>query len=154
MNIKDFLDFVAFVKDVEKYEARVQALKDENDRLETNIRLTSEVAEVAYNRERANKLHEEAKAVLEEAKAEALATKEKAKSVYDKRLADVAAREAVVLEKQTEAANLLKEAKAVNEQLNAELQKQLSIVATKEAALNEATKEVEERLAKLKSVMG
>lgn len=154
MNIKEFLDFVAFVKDVEKYEARVQTLKDENGRLETNIRLTSEVAEVSRNRELAAKLHEEAKKILEDAKIAAAETKARAKTVYEKRLEEVVARESGVRELQSEAAETLKKAKDLNEQLNTALQNQLAVLASKEASLDEAEKEVRERLAKLKSVMG
>jgi hypothetical protein len=154
MNIKEFLDFVAFIKDVDKYEARVQTLKDENDRLETNIRLTSEVAEVSRNRELAAKLHEEAKKVLEDAKITASETKARAKTVYEKRLDEVVVREGDARELQSEAAETLKKAKDLNEQLNATLQNQLAILMAKEASLDEAEKEVRERLTKLKSVMG
>jgi chromosome segregation ATPase len=154
MNIKEFLDFVAFIKDVDKYEARVKTLKDENDRLEANIRLTSEVAEVSYNRELAAKLHEEAKQVLADAKVVAAETKARSKTVYEKRLEEVVAREGAVRDASERNALALKEAKDLNEQLNAALQKQLAVLDAKEASLAEAEKEVKERLAKLKSVMG
>ena len=154
MNIKEFLDFVAFIKDVDKYEARVKTLKDENDRLEANIRLTSEVAEVSYNRELAAKLHEEAKQVLADAKVVAAETKARSKTVYEKRLEEVVARETAVRDESERNALALKEAKILNEQLNVSLQKQLAVLDAKEASLAEAEKEVKERLVKLKSVMG
>lgn len=153
MNIKDFLDFVDFIKNVDKYEARVQTLKDENDRLEANIRYTSEVAEIANTKEVVAKLLSQAQKELDDAKLTAVEVKEKAKVVYDKRLAEVALRETATSEAQTLATATLKKAEDLNVILNASLVKQLSSLETKEVALDEKMLEVSARLAKLKSVM-
>ena len=153
MNIKDFLDFVDFIKNVDKYEARVQTLKDENDRLEANIRYTTEVAEIANTKEVVAKLLSQAQKELDDAKLTAVEVKEKAKVVYDKRLAEVALRETATSEAQTLATATLKKAEDLNVILNASLVKQLSSLETKEVALDEKMLEVSARLAKLKSVM-
>ena len=116
--------------------------------------MTSEVAEVSYNRELASKLHEEAKQVLADAKVVAAETKARSKTVYEKRLEEVVARETAVRDESERNALALKEAKILNEQLNVSLQKQLAVLDAKEASLAEAEKEVKERLVKLKSVMG
>lgn len=153
MNIKDFLDFVDFIKNVDKYEARVQALKDENDRLEANIRLTSEVSEIAYTKERTDQLFEQAKKELDAAKITAADVKEKAKTSFDKKLADLVARETDVREKQADAYAKLKQAEDLNIKLNETLKTQVASLEAKEAELDKTQKEVNIRLAKLKSVM-
>lgn len=153
MNIKDFLDFVDFIKNVEKYEARVQVLKDENDRLETNIKLTSEVADIPRTKQLTEDLYASAKKELSDAKEQAVDIKEKAKTVFDKRLAELTSREKAAEEKYQVATSTLKEAQELNSQLNAALQKQLQEFEARQLKLQETQFEVDARLAKLKSVM-
>ena len=153
MNIKDFLDFVDFIKNVEKYEARVQVLKDENDRLETNIKLTSEVADIPRTKQLTEDLYASAKKELSDAKEQAVDIKEKAKTVFDKRLAELTSREKAAEEKYQVATSTLKEAQELNSQLNAALQKQLQEFEAHQLKLQETQFEVDARLAKLKSVM-
>jgi len=153
MNIKDFLDFVDFIKNVEKYEARVQVLKDENDRLETNIKLTSEVADIPRTKQLTEDLYASAKKELADAKEQAVDIKEKAKTVFDKRLAELTSREKAAEEKYQIATSTLKEAQELNSQLNATLQKQLQEFEARQLKLQETQFEVDTRLAKLKSVM-
>jgi len=153
MNIKDFLDFVDFIKNVEKYEARVQVLKDENDRLETNIKLTSEVADIPRTKQLTEDLYASAKKELADAKEQAVDIKEKAKTAFDKRLAELTSREKAAEEKYQIATSTLKEAQELNSQLNAALQKQLQEFEARQLKLQETQFEVDTRLAKLKSVM-
>jgi len=153
MNIKDFLDFIDFIKNVEKYEARVQVLKDENDRLETNIKLTSEVADIPRTKQLTEDLYASAKKELADAKEQAVDIKEKAKTVFDKRLAELTSREKAAEEKYQIATSTLKEAQELNSQLNATLQKQLQEFEARQLKLQETQFEVDTRLAKLKSVM-
>ena len=153
MNIKDFLDFVDFIKNVEKYEARVQVLKDENDRLETNIKLTSEVADIPRTKQLTEDLYASAKKELSDAKEQAVDIKEKAKTAFDKRLAELSSREKAAEEKYQVATSTLKEAQELNSQLNAALQKQLQEFEARQLQLQETQFEVDARLAKLKSVM-
>ena len=153
MNIKDFLDFVDFIKNVEKYEARVHVLKDENDRLETNIKLTSEVADIPRTKQLTEDLYASAKKELSDAKEQAVDIKEKAKTAFDKRLAELSSREKAAEEKYQVATSTLKEAQELNSQLNAALQKQLQEFEARQLQLQETQFEVDARLAKLKSVM-
>ena len=153
MNIKDFLDFVDFIKNVEKYEARVQVLKDENDRLETNIKLTSEVADIPRTKQLTEDLYASAKKELASAKEQAVEIKEKAKTAFDKRLGELTSREQAAEEKYQIATSTLKEAQDLNSQLNSALQKQLAEYEARQIKLQEAQAEVDARLAKLKSVM-
>ena len=153
MNIKDFLDFVDFIKNVEKYEARVQVLKDENDRLETNIKLTSEVADIPRTKQLTEDLYASAKKELSDAKEQAVDIKEKAKTAFDKRLTELTSREKAAEEKYQVATSTLKEAQELNSQLNAALQKQLQEFEARQLKLQETQFEVDARLAKLKSVM-
>jgi len=153
MNIKDFLDFVDFIKNADKYEQRVQSLKDENDRLETNIKLTSEIADIPRTKALTEEMFLTAKQEVATAKETASDIKEKAKTVYDKRLADLVAREKDVENKAKEASSMLVEATSITQELNAGLRSQLSLAETKVKALEITQAEVDSRLAKLKSVM-
>lgn len=154
MNINDFLDFVDFLKNVDKYEQRAKTLKDENDRLETNIRLTTEIADIPRTKELTAKLLDEARATLIAAKQEAVDLKDKAKTSYDKKLAEVLAKETEATNMLTESRATLKEAKELQTGLITELKKQEEAVAIKSTQLTASQQEVDERLAKLKAVMG
>lgn len=154
MNIKEFLDFVDFLKNVDKYEQRVKLLQDENTRLENNIRLTSEIADIPKTKELTAQLLEEAKVTLATAKQDAADIKEKAKTSFDKKLAEVLARETEATAKLAEGQKALKEANILHTGLIAELKKQQTELTAKEALLSSTQLEVEDRLAKLKSVMG
>ncbi len=154
MNLKDFLDFADFVKNVEKYEARVQSLKDENDRLETNIKLTAEVVDIPRTKELTEKLLTEARVTLASAKEEAKTIVERAKASYDKRLAEVTTKEAAAENALANSRTVLTEAQTLHSTLIAELQRQLSSVDKQQKALQASQTEVDERLVKLKSVMG
>jgi cell division septum initiation protein DivIVA len=154
MNIKEFLDFVDFLKNVDKYEQRVKILQDENTRLEDNIRLTSEIADIPRTKELTAKLLKEADVTLADAKQEAVDIKEKAKATYDKRLSDLVVRETSANAALAESQKVFKEATTLHNTLIADLKKQLADVSVKSDALDKAQKEVDERLEKLKSVMG
>jgi chromosome segregation ATPase len=154
MNINEFLDFVNFLKNVDKYEQRVQVLKDENTRLEDNIRLTSEIADIPRTKELTAKLLDEARSTLASAKQEASETKEKAKTSYDKKLAEVVVRETEAAAILAEGKAAVKEAKDLQTGLIAELKKQEKALAARDAILAATQLEVDERLAKLKAVMG
>lgn len=154
MNIKDFLDFVDFLKNVDMYEKRVHVLRDENERLETNIKLTAEIADIPRTRQVTEQLLAEAREAAEAAKKEASEIKERAKTLYDKRIAEVTVRESEAVTKYEKGKEALKEAENLNATLNAQLRRQLSDLEISQAKLQVTQSEMEERLSKLKSVMG
>lgn len=154
MNLNDFLDFVDFVKNAEALGKQVQVLKDENDRLETNIKLTSEIADIPRTKELTANLLEDARVTLDQAKKEAADVKEKAKTAYQKQLADVSEREGKAQDLLKEARQALKDAETLHATLIKDLAAQLEAVKQKEDVLVKTQAEVSERLDKLKSVMG
>ena len=154
MNMNDFLGFVDFLKNVDLYEERVKVLQDENTRLEDNIRLTSEIADIPRTKELTAQLLEEARTTLAKAKQDSADTREKAKTSYDKKLADVVLREAEAASVLASGNKSIQEANNLQLNLIAKLRKQESEVATKSALLETTQQEVAERLSKLKAVMG
>ena len=154
MNMNDFLGFVDFLKNVDLYEERVKVLQDENTRLEDNIRLTSEIADIPRTKELTAQLLEEARTTLAKAKQDSADTREKAKTSYDKKLADVMLREAEAASVLASGNKAIQEANNLQLNLIAKLRKQESEVATKSALLETTQQEVAERLSKLKAVMG
>jgi len=154
MTITDFLKFVDAIKNLEQYEQQVKDLRDENERLEKNIKATAEVSELLSLREAAEKALEEATQTLKQAKAEAAATKEAAKTAYEKKEASLISRETEVV-KQVAAANaVLASAQKLQADTENRLAKELKDVLARKEQLIVAEQEVAERLAKLKAVMG
>lgn len=154
MNINDFLDFVDAIKNIEKYEAQVQTLKEENERLEKNIEATTKVGELSVLLDKATKDKEEAAALLKAAKQEASSVKEAAKVAYDDKVAKMVVREKEVEMKMEQASVLLAQATKLNTDTETRLAKELLEVHARKAALITANQEVADRLEKLKSVMG
>lgn len=154
MNINDMLNFIDFIKDVDMYKKRLTALQDENARLETNIKLTAEVADIPRTKELTERLLNEARDTLKAAKTEAEEIKSKAKVVYDKRLAEVSAQETAASIALSDGRAAYKEAQDLHKTLIADLKKQQIAVEQKQAQLDASQAEVNTRLEKLKAVMG
>jgi len=154
MNLNDFLDFVDAIKNVEKYEAQVKDLRDENERLEKNIAATAKVTELSALLEAAAIDQAEAKKLVKEAKEEAAKLKEAAKVSYDAKHAALVIREGEVAEKLLQASKALEAATTLNTETKETLAKELADVHARKAKLIADSAEVTERLAKLKAVMG
>jgi flagellar biosynthesis/type III secretory pathway protein FliH len=154
MNLNDFLAFVEFVKDVDKYQERVSALKAENDRLEKNIELTAQVANIPRVKELTEKKLEEAREILAAAQAEAVAIKEKAKSAYEARKVVLDQKETQAAEALSEGRRALQEARELHATLVAEAKRELADLQKRQEQVSQVQQEVTERLSKLKSVMG
>jgi len=154
MNLNDFLAFVEFVKDVDKYQERVSALKAENDRLEKNIELTAQVANIPRVKELTEKKLEEARETLAAAQTEAVAIKEKAKNAYEARKVVLDQKETQAAEALSEGRRALQEARELHATLVAEAKRELADLQKRQEQVSQVQQEVTERLSKLKSVMG
>jgi hypothetical protein len=154
MNTNDFLSFVDFIKDIDKYEQRVKVLNDENKRLEENIALTGKASEIRSLHAVAEATVRETNQALQDAKTEATKLKAEAKAYYDKKYADSSVKE-------TEAAALLDKAIAAQKEAeqwykdnNVKLEATLAEIEKLKQITLEEKQEVEARLEKLKAVMG
>lgn len=153
MNVNDMLDFIAFIKDPDTYQQRLQALKDENDRLEENIRATGVVGNVNYLRDQAKTDRQAAADELEAAKEQAAKLLDEAKYAYDKRVQDLKDEQAVAEAKWQEGYAALQQAQAIRQETADTLQAQLNAVQADRAQLAQSQAEVDARLEKLQQVM-
>ena len=154
MDLRSISEFIAFVKDVDRYDKHLQTLKKQTEDLNESAAAVGQVKDIVYLREQAVADRDKAAKLIDAAKDEAEQIKAKAKSLYDVRNAQLLTKEAEADKKLKEAGEALSEAKNLNQSLNTELAKKLASLASAEADLQTERAEIKVRLEKLKSVMG
>jgi phage gp36-like protein len=157
MQFEEFLSVLDLLKNPAKYEAQVAELQARNDAIQESIKQLGVVGDVAKAKAAAEKLKDKAQAALDKASAEAEAILTTARSAYDKRHEELKAKE-VVADQAIANYNTIKNQHAARENelrqqekaaaaLQEALAKQQADLAVKQA-------EVDERLTKLRQVMG
>lgn len=157
MQFDEFLSVVDLLQNTTKYSSRIEELKKQEQAIKDATEQLNVVGEIAKVKQQTAKLNEQAKAALQTAQDTATKIVADAQVVFDKRHADLKAREIVAEQAITDynaikasqiardEAFRLKEKETTN--LRASLQAQLDAVAVKQL-------DVDERLAKLRSAMG
>jgi chromosome segregation ATPase len=157
MNFDDLFDFVQLIKDPKKYEAKLLELKAYDASIKANIALSDDVNDIETAKKMAVEALNKNNAILANANAEAQKILDGARAVYDKKFQELAitqreAENAIAKQKQQEL--------VIKQQANS-LAKDQSDLATLRSQLEferqqvaQLQKEVDERLEKLKSVMG
>lgn len=157
MQFDEFLSVIDLLKDTKKYEAKVAELTSREDSINAAIAQMNEKSGIISTLEGAQKKLAEAAAVLEDAQVQKQSIIAGAQAAYDKRNLDLKARE-IIADQAVANYNTIKNQQAAREDmlrakekeadaLRASLQKQ-------QDALTEKQLEVDERLAKLRQVMG
>jgi hypothetical protein len=157
MNIQDVVTFLELIKDPTVFEQRVQRLVDEQNKLNSLIETVGKVSDINAMRELAGKRVQEADDLLEKAKADSEKIRETAANTYVKRNATLDKREAVVqeqLQKSLEALETAQQIEASFAATSKELKERERIVLEREQKAVVLEQELQERLEKLRSVMG
>jgi hypothetical protein len=157
MNIQDVVTFLELIKDPTVFEQRVQRLVDEQNKLNSLIETVGKVSDINSMRELAGKRVQEADDLLEKAKADSEKIRETAANTYVKRNATLDKREAVVqeqLQKSLEALETAQQIEASFAATSKELKERERIVLEREQKAVVLEQELQERLEKLRSVMG
>jgi F0F1-type ATP synthase membrane subunit b/b' len=157
MNFNDIFDFIQLVKDPKKYEAKLAELKAYDASIKANIALSDDVNDIETAKKLAAEALNKNNAILAEANKEAAKIMDGARAVYDQKFQELGATQreaenAIAKQKQQELvmkqqANALAKDQSDIADLRAQLQAERQQVA-------QLQKEVDERLEKLKSVMG
>lgn len=157
MNFQDLTDFLDLIKNPTKYEKYLNELKDAKDQLTAAAELVGKASDIEKLQTKAAKLVEAAEKKANQIEQDASAAATKRQEVYDQLFADLAQKESAFTK--------IKQETDVKYAQTIQLQKQLNDVERTlrkdQAAYNEAssdlakkTAEVEEKLAKLRSIMG
>lgn len=156
MNFNDISAFLDLVKDPVKYEAQLQTLKEEQDRLTAIVADVTKVNSVAGYVQAAEKALNIAKAKAEKIVTDAEKEIEKRQAVYDKMMADATKKQqaadtslGLVNEKLATSQAALSEVKA----REVGLAKAEAAITSRTETLNTLIAEYEEKVAKLRSVM-
>ena len=157
MNFQDISEFLDLIKNPAKYEKYLTELKDAKDQLQAAAELVGKANEIEKLQTKATKLVEKAEAKAADIQAEAEAAAAKRQEAYDQLFAELAQKEAAVTKvkqetdsKFAQAQDLVKEYNEKSRQLRAD-QKAYDVAA---ADLAKKTEEVEDKLAKLRALMG
>ena len=157
MNFDELFDFVQLIKDPKKYEAKLLELKAYDASIKANIALSDDVNDIETAKKMAVEALNKNNAILANANAEAQKILDGARAVYDKKFQELGATQreaenAIAKQKQQELV-IKQQAEALAKDQNdlAALRSQLEVERQQVAQLQ---KEVDERLEKLKSVMG
>lgn len=157
MQFDEFLSVIDLLKDTTKYTSRVTELQTREKAIKDATEQLGIVGDIAKAKQQVEKLNEQAKAAVETANTQAAKIIADAQAAFDKRHTELKARE-VVADQAISNYNTIKASQASREDalrskekevdaLRNALQQQLSEVAGKQL-------EVDERLAKLRQVMG
>lgn len=157
MNFQDISEFLDLIKNPAKYEKYLTELKDAKDQLQAAAELVGKANEIEKLQTKATKLVEKAEAKAADIQAEAEAAAAKRQEAYDQLFAELAQKEAAFTKAKQEtdskfaqAQDLVKEYNEKSRQLRAD-QKAYDVAA---ADLAKKTEEVEDKLAKLRALMG
>ncbi len=157
MNLQAISDFLDIVQNPDKYQKALDTLKKEQEKLDTLIATVGKVSEINKIKEQIKKTLDEAEKTLEEARVTSTETITKAGETYKKRLDAVTKREAEVQEQVQKALGLNEETKNIQETFTAqrkELDRREGIVLEREQKAVTLEQELNERLEKLRQVMG
>lgn len=157
MQFTEFLEIFDLLKNPEKYESLLRQLIEREKAIKDNIALSDDVSDINTAKQLAADALNEALAIKEDAKKEAEKIKAGQRAAFDKKFADLAA-------KQVEADQAISDKKAMEQLLHSreaefaarakELTAQENYVYTVKVANESLNKELQERLEKLRSVMG
>lgn len=157
MNFQDISEFLDLIKNPAKYEKYLTELKDAKDQLQAAAELVGKANEIEKLQTKVTKLVEKAEAKAADIQAEAEAAAAKRQEAYDQLFAELAQKEAAFTKvkqetdsKFAQAQDLVKEYNEKSRQLRAD-QKAYDVAA---ADLAKKTEEVEDKLAKLRALMG
>lgn len=153
MVINEFASFVEFLKDPTLVENHLKGLKEENERLENNIKLSAELGEVHALKKAAVADRAAASAALAAAKETAEKLVKDAKTTYTGRTAALREREVATAQLRSEAIETIAEAKRINDVLNKELKDKLAFIEKQSQKLAADQEELSKRLRKLQEVM-
>lgn len=157
MNLQDISDFIDLVKNPAKYETYLKELVNAKDQLTAASELVGKASEIDKLQKKATKLVEQAEASAKKLTEDAEASIKQRQDAYDKMFDDLNKQTADVTSLKQEAASKFVYAQkiekdvAARERVLRENQKAYDIAA---ADLAKKTAEVEDKLAKLRSLMG
>lgn len=157
MQFDEFIKILDLLKEPAKYEAQMKMLKDQQDSIQESIKELGVVGDIAKAKKKADNLTSIAEKTLEDAKVEAEKIVATAQKSFDERYADLLKREAAADEAMTTFRNQkitwasrAEEHRAKEQQL---YNMEKSLLAG-QAELAKRQAEVDERLTKLRQVMG
>lgn len=157
MQFDEFIKILDLLKEPAKYEAQMKMLKDQQDSIQESIKQLGVVGNIVTAKKKADNLTEIAEKKLADAQVEAEKIISTAQKSFDERYADLVKREAAADEAMTTFRNhkmtwgaRAEEHRAKEQQLHS-MEKGL-LAGQAELAKRQA--EVDERLAKLRQVMG
>lgn len=157
MNIQDLTEFMDLVKNPAKYEAYLNEIKDAKDQLNAAAELVGKAADIDKLQKKANKLVESAEAKAQKLEEEVAASIKQRQAVYDKMFEDLTKQTAEVVTMKQESDSKFAQAVAIEKDV-ADRERKLRVdqaaynVASSE--LSKKTIEVEEKLAKLRTLLG
>jgi len=157
MQFDEFLSVIDLLKDTAKYEAKIKELKSREHAIKEATDQLGVVGDIAKAKQQASKLTEQAKTAIEAASVEAAKITRGAQTAFDKRHEELKAREVVadqalanyntIKSQLASREDVLRAQEKMVEALRESLQKQQEELTTKQL-------EVDERLSKLRQVMG
>ena len=157
MQFDDFLKVVDLLKDPAKYEAKVAELQSRNDAIQASIAELGIKGDIGKAQAKAEALVTKAEQTVADATVQAEVIVANARSAFDKRHTELKARE-VVSDQALANYNTIKAQQAGREDALRTSEKAIdalrSTLETERASLAAKQLEVDERLAKLRQVMG
>lgn len=157
MNIQDLTEFMDLVKNPAKYEAYLKEIKDAKDQLNAAAELVGKAADIDKLQKKAAKLVESAEAKAQKLEDEANASIKQRQAAYDKMFEDLTKQTADVVTMKQESDSKFAQAVAIEKDV-ADRERKLRVdqaaynVASSE--LSKKTIEVEEKLSKLRTLLG
>lgn len=157
MQFDEFLGVLDLLKDPVKYEQKVNELKAHNQAIQDSIAQMGVTGDVVKAQAKADRLVAKAEAALASAQTEADILIANARTVYNSKFEELRQRE-VVADQAIANYNTIKAQTGAREQELRQAEKAAealkAVLAAQQAELNVKQAEVEERLAKLRQVMG
>lgn len=157
MQFDEFLGVLDLLKDPVKYEQKVNELKAHNQAIQDSIAQMGVTGDVVKAQAKADKLVAKAEAILATAQADADTIIANARKVYTEKFEELKQRE-VVSDQALADYNTIKAQTAAREQELRQSEKAVAalqaVLASQQAELSVKQLEVDERLAKLRQVMG
>ena len=157
MQFDEFLGVLDLLKDPVKYEQKVNELKAHNQSIQDSIAQMGVTGDVVKAQAKADKLVAKAEAILATAQADAETLIANARNVYNAKFEEIKQRE-VVADQALANYNTIKNQTAAREQELRQAEKAAvalqAVLAAQQADLNTKQAEVDERLNKLRQVMG
>lgn len=157
MQFEEFLSVLDLLKNPAKYEAQIADLQERDKAIQESIKQLGVVGDIAKAKDAAAKLQEKAQAAIDKATKEAESIVAGARSAYDKRNEELKAKE-IIADQAIANYNTIKNQQAARE--NELRQQEKAVAALQEALAKQQAElavkqaEVDERLTKLRQVMG